>query len=122
MKIRWFHLVSNLDVLTRSNARPIEDILATNKLRWFGHISRMPDTRIPKKLLYWTPKHGRRSRGRPGVNWLQCVREDAKKMTGERTITYANMEELATDRILWRKIIRGRGNLGAGHSTDGRDL
>ncbi|XP_030749700.1 uncharacterized protein LOC115877593 [Sitophilus oryzae] len=43
----------------------IVDDIRTKQLIWFGHVQRMPDHRIPKQILLWTPR-GRNKRGRPG--------------------------------------------------------
>ena len=48
------------------------------RIRWFGHVERMKDTSIPKKMygkLYVT-----RRRGRPKMRWLDDVSMDLRKM------------------------------------------
>ena len=75
-----------MDVLERARINPIETFVGANRLRWFGHVSRMPETRTPKYLLDWKPAHGKRSRGRPRRNWHQCVLEDAAVFSGDADI------------------------------------
>lgn len=43
LKIRWDHYVTNDEVLDRATATDIEIILIRNRLRWTGHVARMPD-------------------------------------------------------------------------------
>ena len=38
-------------------------MLKRSQLRWAGHVCRMPDERLPKRLLYGELHHGKRSRG-----------------------------------------------------------
>ena len=84
----------------------------------------MPDTRLPKYLLNWTPAHGRRSRGRPRKNWIKCLQEDAAAFSGNTDIDLeGSPSEMASDRKLWREIIRHkRGFVGAVHSNDWGDI
>jgi len=119
LTIKWFNRVKNVDVLNRARINSIETFIAAMRLRWYGHVVRMPDERLPKYLISWTPKHGKRSRGRPRRSWPNCVREDAALFTGIEDITTVTMNEMASDRKLWREMIRHKREfLGAGHSND----
>ena len=51
-RIRWFHKITNVDVLYKCNITSIEAMLDKARLRWAGHLVRMDDSRIPKMLLY----------------------------------------------------------------------
>ena len=41
----------------------IHTLLKLAQLRWIGHVTRMPDKRLPKKILYGEPEVGKRSHG-----------------------------------------------------------
>ena len=119
LRIKWFHRVKNVDVLNRAGINSIETFIAAMRLRWYGHVTRMPEERLPNYLINWTPKHGKRSRGRPRKSWLNCVREDAALFTDIPDIDRACMNNMASDRKLWREMIRHKREfLGAGHSND----
>ena len=120
LKIRWNYFVSNAEVLKRANIAPVDVFIRAARLRWFGHVVRMPEERIPNYLLHWIPKHGKRSRGKPRTNWLSCVLEDAASFTGVDKITLEAAEQKATDRVQWRGLIRRKKEslCGAGHSND----
>ena len=119
LRIKWYHRTRNVDVLERARINPIETFVGANRLRWFGHVSRMPEHRTPKYLLDWKPAHGKRSRGRPRRNWQKCVLEDAATFSGEADIQLDKAKELAQHRTHWREMIRHKREfLGAGHSND----
>jgi len=44
--------VPNVDILNRCNTLSVESQLQGKRLRWLGHIFRMPNDRLPKKLLF----------------------------------------------------------------------
>ena len=79
--LKWFIKTSNEVVLQRAGIENVATFISRNRLRWFGHVARMPSERLPKKLLQWKPAHGKRCRGRPRKSWLNCVTEDYKTAT-----------------------------------------
>ena len=57
MRIKWFSKTSNEIVLQRAVIENVATFISRNRLRWFGHVARMPSERLPKKLLQWKPTH-----------------------------------------------------------------
>jgi hypothetical protein len=51
-------------------------------LCWFGHIQRIEDNRIPKKVLYMNLEKTR-LRGRPRNRWQDKVRDDGRLVGGK---------------------------------------
>ena len=49
---RWQDRLPNIEILDRCNITGIEAMLMQSHLCWCGHVHRMPDSRIPKQLLY----------------------------------------------------------------------
>ena len=78
LKVRFFHRVKNEEILDRASISPLLDIIRNKRLRWFGHVSRMPEERLPSYLLDWVPKHGGRTRGRPRNRLNQTYMRDAE--------------------------------------------
>jgi len=56
----------------------IVDIIERKRLRWYGHVKRMQDERLPKLIMEWVPGE-RRKRGRPRKTWMEGVRAAMKK-------------------------------------------
>ena len=71
------------------------------RLSWFGHINRMPETSIIKKIHKWKPFTGRPV-GRPKSRWEDDVRNDLKKM---KLIKWAGPVQ---DRLEWKDVERAK--------------
>jgi hypothetical protein len=48
------------------------DIIVNKRLKWYGHVKRMSEERIPKLIIEWIPE-GRRKSGRPRITWMEGV-------------------------------------------------
>ena len=69
------------------------------RLEWAGHVSRMEESRVPKKVMEGKI-YGRRPVGRPRERWLDEVTADARFFLGSGA-----WRRLARDREDWRKMI-----------------
>ena len=84
--------------------RDLIDTVQTKKLKYFGHIVRMQNSRYPKILLEGNI-HGTRPRGRPEKKWL----DDIKTFCLENDIqSVSTASHLATNRDIWRRTIVGK--------------
>ena len=45
--------------------------IETRWLKWYGHVQRMPEERLPKQIP-WVPR-GRRKIGRPRISWKEGI-------------------------------------------------
>ena len=68
------------------------DDIKTKQLQWYGHVQRMEDGRLPKRVMKWRPP-GRRKRGRPKLTWAEGIRG----LTGEKGL----MEEDSYIIVKW---------------------
>ena len=89
-------------MLNRASIQCIKQLIGSKRLRWFGHVSRLPEDRLPYYQLDWKPKHGKRSRGRPRKHLNDVYIEDTEERLNRSGITVENMKDMATDRKRWR--------------------
>lgn len=71
-----------------------------NVLRWFGHVERMENGCLLKKVMN-ARVDGRSTRGRPRFGWMDGV----KKALGDRRIDVREARERARNRNEWRAIV-----------------
>ena len=48
----------------------IIDVIEKKILKYYGHVKRIPEERIPKLIMEWIPLE-RRKRGRPRKTWME---------------------------------------------------
>ena len=97
-RINWWDHVRTEDVLRRSNQTPISEMVRRSRLRWLGHVLRMSEERIPRRMLGWTPGRSRPP-GRPRTNWVNVTLEDLQRRGIHSMEEAAN---IASDRATWR--------------------
>ena len=68
--------------------------------RWFGHVERMDDYRMERRVLM-VEVSGGRVRGRPRLGWMDGV----KVALGNRRMTVEAARQYAKDRKEWRALV-----------------
>jgi len=72
--------------------------IEAQRLSWFGHVQRMPDTRTFKKIFKWNPVT-KRSQGRPKYRWEDNVKQDICQMKVKNWINCVQ------DRGKWKDVV-----------------
>ena len=80
----------------------VHTLLKLAQLRWTGHITRMPDERLPKKILYGELQAGKRSHGDQKNRYKDTLKASLKDFN----IPTESCEQIAQDRTKWRGLIR----------------
>ena len=97
-KENW-RILTNKEIDAVVKKPSITETIRLNRLRWFGHVQRMEENRIPKRVLYMNSETTR-LRGRPRNRWQDEVREDGRIVGGDRWQgEVCNREE-------WKKLLR----------------
>ena len=94
------HRISTSDLLKRLNLCRIDQFITRRQLRWLGHVARMDEERLPRKLLTsWV--RNKRPRGAPQFTYGRGVMKALKKVDIEKSEWY----NAAQDRNAWRTLI-----------------
>ena len=63
LKIKWQDRIPDTEVLKRAGMQSVHTLLKLAQLRWTGHVIRMHEERLPKKIFYGELEMGKCSHG-----------------------------------------------------------
>jgi hypothetical protein len=97
-KENW-RILTNKEIYAMVKKPTVIEIVRLNRLCWFGHVQRMRENRIPKRVLYIN-LGTTRLRCRPRNRWQDDVRQDGRIVGGE------GWQEKVHNREEWKKLLR----------------
>jgi hypothetical protein len=81
-KENW-RIVTNKEIYAMVKKPTIAETIRLNRLRWLGHLQRMPENRVPKRVLYMN-FGTTRLRGRPRNRLQDEVSEEGRLVGGRK--------------------------------------
>ena len=93
-----FNKVCSSEIRKSRNIEPLLLQIERSQLRWFDHVSRMPQERLPKQALL-AKANGRRLVGRPRTRWIDYIEDLGWNRLGLRP---GKMMDVMKDREVWR--------------------
>ena len=115
---RYWERISNVDTCTLSGVAPVKVVLHQRRLFWLGHVGRMEDGRLVKRLLFGQQK-GTQPRGSPHAG-LRRTYEDVHALHGGKPSGQSwysqcmygkQWRELVTRwRRTWHRVVQQPGN------------
>ena len=102
LKIKWQDRIPDTEVLKRAGMQSVHTLLKLARLRWTGHVTRMPEERLPKKILYGELQVGKHSHGGQKKRYKDTLNASLKDFNIPRELR----EQIAHDRAKWRSLIR----------------
>jgi len=97
-KENW-RMLTNKEIYASVKKPTIIETVRLNRLRWFEHVQRMEENRIPQRVLYMN-LGTTRLRGRSRNRWQEEVRQDGRIVGGEE------WQEKVYNREEWKKLLR----------------
>jgi hypothetical protein len=109
MRIKYTRHITNEEIREKTKQVMLSKRIQKVRMKWAGHMLRMPNSRNPKKIFEYKPE-GKRERGRPRRRWIDNLDDDLKmaglsihgQTTGRKRVS---LEELANNRDTWRDIM-----------------
>jgi hypothetical protein len=98
MEYLFWRILTNKEIYEIVKKPTITETIRPNKSQWFGHVQRMEDNRIPKRVLYMNLET--RLRSKPRNRWKNEVREGGRIVGGE------GWQEKVYNREEWKKLLR----------------
>ena len=100
---QWQDRISNDTIREDLIVKSVKEASVQARLRWWGHVQRMGENRLPRKLLN-SKMEGKRGRGRPPRRWEDAVGNDLDN----KGVSWDEAREMAGDRGKWRSFVRSR--------------
>ena len=108
LKIKWQHRIPDTEVLKRARMQSVHTHLKLAQSRWAGHVTRMPEERLPKKILYGELDMGKSSHRGQKKRYKDTLKASLKDFNIH--VPTESWEQIAQDRAKWRGFIRRGAN------------
>ena len=90
------------EVYAVTKVKPWSKIIRERQLRWFGHLTRLPDDTPAKLALMYALKEEPKPRGRPKLTWIKMM----TKVFTSNNLTWDEAAEKAKDRKEWEMLVK----------------
>ena len=102
LKIKWQDRIPDTEVLKWAGMQSVHTLLKLAQLRWTGHVTRMPEERLPTEILYGELEMSKRSHS----GQKKRDKDTLKAPLKDFNIPAESWEQIAQDRAKWRGLIR----------------
>ena len=109
--VKWPNKISSENLYKITKAEKWSKTIKGRRLRWLGHLMRLPAEAPVKLCLVESLKHAKKPRGHPVTTWLQVVKKDLVDLgvvldlsKGEEVLQ--KLDDLTSDRVDYRRKVR----------------
>ena len=101
VKIKRQDKIPGMEVLKKAGMQSMHTVLKLAQLRWTGHVIRLPDKRLKKKVFYGELQEGKRNQGGQKKRYKDTLKASLKDFD----IPVESWEQTAQERSKWRGLI-----------------
>ncbi|KAL7371989.1 hypothetical protein ABVT39_008105 [Epinephelus coioides] len=101
LRVSWEDKRPNASILQEANTDSITTTISKHQLRWTGHVIQMPDTHLPKQVLYSELSTDQLAPGGQKKRYKDNIKTNLKKFN----IQSSNWEVTASQRRAWRNCL-----------------
>ena len=94
LKIKWQERIPDTEVLKKAGMQSVHALLKLAQLRWTGHVTRKPDERLPKKILYGELQVGKRSHGGQKKQYKDTLKASLKDFNIPNRYTHNRLHRI----------------------------
>jgi len=98
--LTWADRIPHVEILQRTGCFSIEALIIKRQLCWIGHVMRMPENSLPRKLFYGELTSGYRSCGGQTKRYTDHLHSIS--VLKQCSIPALELESLAACRSTWR--------------------
>ncbi|KAI8518905.1 hypothetical protein Bbelb_021620 [Branchiostoma belcheri] len=101
--VRWFDHLPGTELRQRTQQPPASRVAAMRRVRWYGHVLRLPPDHPTQAILNFSPQSAgwKRPRGAPRTRWSDVLAKDLALVN----ITHEEAQGLAQDRSRWKEVV-----------------
>ncbi|KAI8486243.1 hypothetical protein Bbelb_359590 [Branchiostoma belcheri] len=102
--VRWFDHLPGTELRQRTQQPPASRVAAMRRVRWYGHVLRLPPDHPTRAILNFSPQSAgwKRPRGAPRTRWTDVLAKDLALAN----ITPEEAQGVAQARSRWREVAR----------------
>ena len=78
---------------------PWSKVIQKRRLKWFGHVIRLPDDTPANRAIQYAVSQYRKPRGRSPSTWISVL----KKLIEDHGLSWNEARALASDLEVWKK-------------------
>jgi hypothetical protein len=107
LNIKWPHTIINTILYERTGEENWSQKSKKRRLRWLGHLMRLPKTAPIQQALTEALRPIKRPSGKPKTTWVSRMNIDLKEPSPQLKLVSKQLRVVTSDRARWRALIKG---------------